>query len=193
MAETGAPPESGGGPDQPAIAFWDRAASVRPYLKQVAGRLLGGPVSAKLDPSDIVQRAFLRAHEQAAQFRGQTFAEWLGWLVTIVRHESLHAMRHYRQERRDVYREEPLPAAGQVPERPAESPSDQAVRREQAAAVLAALERLPGDCRRVLDLRAFQDLPYAAIADQMGRSEAAVRQLWVRAVRRLRREMGEEP
>jgi RNA polymerase sigma-70 factor (ECF subfamily) len=193
MAEPGPPPDSAAEQSPPAPAFWDRAESVRPYLKQVAARLLGAPLSTKLDPSDIVQRAFLSAHQQAPQFRGQTFAEWLGWLVVIVRNESLHALRFYRQGVRDVRREQPLPPGPEAGPPPAASPPEQAQRREQAAAALAALERLPDDYRRVLDLRAFQDLPHAAVAEQLGRSEEAVRQLWVRAVRRLRQELGEQP
>jgi len=151
---------------------------------------LGGGLSAKLDPSDVVQKALLNAHEQAAQFQGRTFAEWLGWLSAIVRNETLHAVRFHQREVRDVRREQRLSPAAALDRQALASPPEQAERREQAAMVLSAMERLPEEYRQVLDLRNLQDLPFAAIAEQLGRTVEAVRQLWVRAVRCLRREIG---
>ena len=192
MAEA-APPKHGGADSPRQVpGFWDHADSVRPYLKQVARRLLGSGLSAKLDPSDVVQRALLNAHEQANQFQGRTFAEWLGWLSAIVRNETLHAIQFYQRNVRDVRREQPLAIELGSVCQSSVSPQEQAQRREQAALVLAALEHLPEEYRKVVDLRNFQDLPFAAIAEQLGRSVAAVRQLWVRAVRRLRWQIGVE-
>jgi len=190
MAEA-APPQHGGADSPRQVpGFWDRADSVRPYLKQVARRLLSSGLWAKVDPSDLVQRALLNAHEHACQFQGRTFAEWLGWLSVIVRNETLHAIQFYQRDVRDVRREQPL-EPGPVCQSTV-SPQEQAQRREQAALVLAALEYLPEEYRRILDLRNFQDLPFADIAEQLDRSVAAVRQLWVRAVRCLRRQIGIE-
>jgi RNA polymerase sigma-70 factor (ECF subfamily) len=82
--------------------------------------------------------------------------------------------------------EEVLPAGGSTP-------SVHAVRRERAARVLEALERLPHDYREVIHQRIFQHLDYEEIAARLGRTNDAVRCLWVRALRRLRDELGEEP
>ena len=192
MAEAAPPLHGGADSPRQVPGFWDHADSVRPYLKQVARRLLGSGLSAKLDPSDVVQRALLNAHEQANQFQGRTFAEWLGWLSVIVRNETLHAIQFYQRDVRDVRREQPLAIELGSVCQSSVSPQEQAQRREQAALVLAALEHLPEEYRKVVDLRNFQDLPFAAIAEQLGRSVAAVRQLWVRAVRRLRWQIGVE-
>ena len=192
MAEAAPPLRGGADSPRQVPGFWDHADSVRPYLKQVARRLLGSGLSAKLDPSDVVQRALLNAHEQANQFQGRTFAEWLGWLSVIVRNETLHAIQYYQRDVRDVRREQPLAIELGSVCQSSVSPREQAQRREQAALVLAALEHLPEEYRKVVDLRNFQDLPFAAIAEQLGRSVAAVRQLWVRAVRRLRWQIGVE-
>ena len=48
---------------------------------------------AKLDASDIVQQTILHAHERRAQFRGQTEAEWLGWLRAILANVLAAALR----------------------------------------------------------------------------------------------------
>jgi RNA polymerase sigma-70 factor, ECF subfamily len=192
MAEAPVPREGDTSAPGPASGYWDRADSIRPYLKQVARRLMGDGLSAKLDPSDVVQRALLNAHEHAAQFQGRTFPEWLGWLSAVVRNETLHTIQFYRRDVRDTRREEPLDAAQAADRHTLVAPPEQVQRREQAALVMAAMERLPEEYRMILDLRNFQDLPFMAIAEQRGRSVAAVRQLWVRAVRRLRREIGVE-
>jgi RNA polymerase sigma-70 factor (ECF subfamily) len=146
-----------------------------------------------LDASDVIQRALLNAYKHACQFQGRTFAEWLGWLTAIVRNETVHTMQYYQREVRDVRREQPLTPELVADRQALAAPEEQAQRRERAAVVLDALERLPEEYRKVLELRNFEDLPFAAVAAHLGRSVDAVRQLWVRAVRSLRQEIGVEP
>ena len=69
---------------------------------------------------------------------------------------------------------------------PAESPSDQAVRHEEAAALAEALSRLPDDMQQALLGRHLDGLSHAELARTLGRSETAVRMLYLRALRRLR-------
>jgi RNA polymerase sigma-70 factor (ECF subfamily) len=131
-----------------------------------------------------------------AQFHGRDLGQWLGWMTAIVRNQVRKALRYWHRERRDLRREQRLAdgsAPGCAPAGGSTSPSQRAVRREQAARLLAALERLPAEYQEVLRLRNFGDLPYADIAARMNRSEEAVRQLWARAVRRLRGAWKEEP
>jgi RNA polymerase sigma-70 factor (ECF subfamily) len=72
-------------------------------------------------------------------------------------------------------------------------PDEQVSRREQAARVMAALDRLPPDYREVITLRNLEGLSLVEVAERMHRSHEAVRQLWVRAIRRLREECGNQP
>jgi RNA polymerase sigma-70 factor (ECF subfamily) len=165
-------------------------------LKAVVQGVLGKQLQEKVDASDVVQQCLLAAFEHFEQFRGQGAAEWYAWLVAIARREALDLLRYWSQPGRDKDREQPRPAGSSgAPQLPADasSPSQKAVRREQAARLLAAIERAPADYRDVLQLRNFEHLAYADVATRMGRSEQAVRQLWVRAVKHLRQELGEEP
>jgi RNA polymerase sigma-70 factor (ECF subfamily) len=176
-------------------AFWQLAETLRPYLKSVAARLLGKQAAAKVDASDVVQQALLAAVQKFDQFRGKTAADWQAWLVAIVKNQALNMSRFWRQEVRDQAREQPLPQAFDIgPEMHADgsSPSQQAARREMSARVFAAMDRLPDDHRQVILLRNFEELPYSAIAVQMQRSEQAIRQLWVRAIRQLRQQLGDQ-
>src|SRR5690348_2088945 len=46
----------------------------RGYLRLLAGLRVGARYRAKLDPSDLVQQAMLRAHQASLEFRGTTAA-----------------------------------------------------------------------------------------------------------------------
>ena len=70
------------------------------------------------------------------------------------------------------------------------SPSEQAVRNEQAVLLADALGRLPDDYREVLVFRHFEGLRFAEIARIMDRSVDSVEKLWVRGLNRLRGIMG---
>jgi RNA polymerase sigma-70 factor (ECF subfamily) len=71
-----------------------------------------------------------------------------------------------------------------------ESPSRQMMAAEQAAALRAALLRLPEDYRQVILLRNIERLSFQEIGARLQRSNEAARKLWVRAVDRLRELLG---
>lgn len=178
--------------DTDADAFWSMADHFRPYLKGVAANVIGARLANKVDASDVVQQGLAAAVDRLDQFRGQEAAQWQGWLVAIVRNEARNMVRYWRQDLRDAGREQALAAGSTVGFQPSDdltSPGEKVEKREQAALLLSAVERLSPDHRRVIELRNFNGLDYAEIARQMGRSRDAVRQIWVRAVRDLRRSL----
>jgi RNA polymerase sigma-70 factor (ECF subfamily) len=167
-------------------AFWQLAEGYRPYLKTVAARLLGDQLPS--DRSDVVDQSLTVAFERLGQFRDHQPSVFLGWLAAIVRNEALRSLRHSG-------RKQPLPTdAGGGVTLPADQsgPDARAARREQAARLLAAIQRLPGDYRRVIDLRNLQELPFAEVAQRMARTPEGVRKLWTRAIDKLRAELGGE-
>jgi RNA polymerase sigma-70 factor (ECF subfamily) len=74
---------------------------------------------------------------------------------------------------------------------PLSSPSQRAVRREQAVLLANALERLPADYREVIVLRHLEGRSFPEIAQRMRRSVDSVQKLWLRGLSRLRRAFGE--
>jgi RNA polymerase sigma-70 factor (ECF subfamily) len=168
-----------------AAAFGRLAEEYRPYLKTVANRVLAGRLPG--DGSDIVQTGLALAFENLAQLRQAEPAAFLGWLVAIVRNEGLRALCQVGQLQAlpDGFAADHVAAASN-------GPDARASRREQAARLLAAIQRLPEDYRRVIELRNLQELPFEKVAQRMGRSSAAVRKLWTPAVDRLRQELGDE-
>jgi RNA polymerase sigma-70 factor (ECF subfamily) len=170
------------------------------YLTLLARLQVGRRLQGKVDPADVVQDTFLEAHRNFALFRGGSEAEFVGWLRQILAARLANLVRHYLGTKgRDVRLERELAgeldrssqALGRGLAAPHSTPSQQAARREQAVLLADALGRLPDDYRDVILLRHLEGLPFAEVAGRMGRSVDAVQKLWVRALARLRRVLGE--
>jgi RNA polymerase sigma-70 factor (ECF subfamily) len=139
--------------------------------------------------------------ERFDQFRGTTRGEWQKWLVVIVRNEARNLLRYWHQDRRHIAKEDAVLGSRAVtghdeseraaPRLPGPTPtaSKQLMMREEASRVLIGLGQLPPEQQQVLTMRHFDGLGHKEIAERLGKSEAAVRQIWVRALQRLRETM----
>jgi RNA polymerase sigma-70 factor (ECF subfamily) len=163
--------------------------SFRPYVRCLVRALGGERLQPRLDESDLIQDALLEAHRDFNQFRGGTVAELTAWLRQIVLRTAGHTLRnHLATGKRDRSREEPSDRLATCAD-PGPSPSSHAIRHEQAVRMAQVMARLPEDMQQVLLGRHMDGLPYADLAQRLGRSEVAVRVLYTRALRRLREEM----
>src|SRR5262245_42422285 len=171
----------------------------RDYLRVLARLQLDPRLQGKLDPSDLVQQTLLRAHEKRAQFRGSTEAEFTAWLRQILARAMAEAARRFSAGARDVGLERSLEASLDESSARVEawlaaghtSPSQRADRNEQLLALARALEQVPDDQRRAVELHHLQGLPVAEVARRMGRGNRAVAGLLLRGMRRLRQTLGE--
>jgi RNA polymerase sigma-70 factor (ECF subfamily) len=179
-------------------ALWRASDDVRPYLRAVAAGILRERLAGKVDVSDVVQQGMLAGVERFDQFRGTTRGEWQKWLVVIVRNEARNLLRYWHQDRRHIAKEDAVSgsraisanddeekAAPRLPG-PAPTASKQMVMREEASRMLEGLGQLPSEQQRVIEMRHFEGLGHKEIAARLGKSEAAVRQIWVRALKRLK-------
>ena len=171
----------------------------RNYLTLLARVAIDRQLRGKADPSDLVQETFLAAYRDFVQFRGRTEPELVGWLRRMLASNLVNLVRRYRlTQRRDVRLEIQVAAQidhsslalGQAPVARDSSPSQQAVRREEAVLLADALERLPADYREAITLRQLEGLSFADVARRMGRSVDSVKKLWVRGLARLRDFLG---
>lgn len=171
----------------------------RPYLHLMARLQLGTRLQGKLDASDVVQQTLLRAHEKREQFRGQSEAEWLGWLRQILANQLAESARRFHAEARDVGRERPLEAKLEESSARLEawlvasgsSPSQQAMRGEEVLRLAAALAELPEDQRTAIELHHLKGLQVAEVGRIMGKTKPAIMGLLFRGLRRLREIMPE--
>lgn len=175
----------------PAPPDFDR---YRQYLRVLAEIHLGSQLRTKVDASDIVQVSLLEAHQDWQKAKFGSEAELLAWLRTILAHNLSNEGRRYRSKGRDMSRERSL--AAQVDHSSARleqflaseqtTPSQQAVRNENATRLAAALAELPDAQRRAVMLRHFQKKSIADIAVELDRTEQAVAGLVKRGLQRLR-------
>jgi RNA polymerase sigma-70 factor (ECF subfamily) len=153
-------------------------------------------LAARLDPSDVVQEAFVEAYGKLLKFAQTRPMPFYPWLRSIAWERLIQLHRqHLRAQRRTVNREEtllPLPDESEaiLAERFAASASGasrQAVRREVRERVHTTLDRLPTAAREVIVLRHLEELPFKDIADVLGVSEVAVYSRYRRAAEQLSR------
>src|SRR5262245_38263584 len=166
-----------------AHALGSLLESYRPYVGFLCRAVQQGRLRAWLDEADLIQEAFLEVHRSFGGFRGTTVAQLTGWLRQIVLRTTGRVCNRRRVDTPDaVTRDEAFAEALEADG----TPSDEVIRHEQAARLAGGLAQLPEDMRQVLLSRHMDQLPYADVAERLGRSEGAVRVLYVRALQRLR-------
>lgn len=147
----------------------------RRRLWGIAYRMLG----SRAEADDMVQETFLRWHGAAnAEIRSPE-----AWLVTAITRLCIDRLRELRAEREAYvgpWLPEPMVAEAPHAGAAAELASDLSV------AFLALLERLAPEERAAFLLHDVFDSDYAAIAQILGKSEAACRQIVSRARNRVR-------
>src|SRR5262249_3973667 len=119
----------------------------RSDLTRLAKANLGPHLRGKLDPGDLVQETFLRAHREFARFRGRSGTELRIWLREILMSTLAMTVRHYfGTQQRDVRLERSLSEEVRrlslnLPTLD-ETPSGVLLRYEQAGRIAEALHRL---------------------------------------------------
>jgi RNA polymerase sigma-70 factor (ECF subfamily) len=168
----------------------------RNYLALLARAQIGRRLQGKVDAGDLLQETFLHAFREFGQFRGESERELLNWLRRILGGVAANQVRRYfRTKRRDVRLEreliEDLDRSSRVLDRelvaPQSSPSQRAANRELSVLLADALSRLSEDYREVIVLRHLEGLSFPEAAARMGRTEDSVKNMWARALAKLRR------
>jgi RNA polymerase sigma-70 factor (ECF subfamily) len=174
-----------------------RLERFRSYLVLLARTRLGHRLQSKLGASDVVQQTMLEAHQGLGQFRGRSEAEMAAWLRQILARNLANAARDFSRLKRDAGRERSLEAAledsaarleGWLAAGPS-SPSQGAVRQEDALRLAQALEELPTAQRAAIVLRHIDGLSLADIAGQLDCTTAAVTGLLHRGLKNLRKRL----
>jgi len=148
---------------------------------------------------DLIQETFFRVYRGIETFRGE--ARWEHWLFRIAANTASKAVRHRAAAKRtglsvplednDVGDSLPT-AAGGVP-RGAEAPVPlrQLLGKEMRELLTQAVAGLPGQMRRCVRLRVFQDLDHDEIAEILQISPSTVKVQLFKARKRLQLELGD--
>jgi len=169
----------------------------RTALHRRAEVRLQGRLAVRVDASDIIQQAFLEAYRSFPQFAGQDERELVVWLQSILDHNVANAVRdHTLLQKRTVRRERSMDDSqgGGTPlkqdlDAGFSTPSQKAMRGEEAERLTQALAALPEDQREAVRLRHLEGWPLADIARHMDRTPAATAGLIKRGMQALRRQL----
>ena len=181
---------------RPQPAWHDSALETfeaqRPLLRGLAYRMLG----SLGDTDDVVQDAYLRWHAALAK-GSQEIRVPAAWLTTTVTRLCIDRLRALATERAAYvgpWLPEPWFGDDAAGARPGDAPDH---RLDGAAdlsiAFMLLLERLAPEERAAFLLHDVFDVDYGAIADTLGKSETASRQIVHRARARLRDERSRFP
>jgi len=148
---------------------------LRPRLHGIAYRMLGSAAEAE----DVVQDAWMRWHE-AEQARLDSTEAWLVAITTRLAIDRLRRAKIQREHYIGTWLPEPVLSDSRLtPEQMLELADDVSI------AFLAVLERLTPEARAAFLLREVFDAEYSEVAEALGKTESACRQLVRRAKAQL--------
>ena len=154
----------------------ERFAHARPRLLRLAYAELGDLAEAE----DVVQEAWLRLERTGAE----SIDDLDAWLTTVVGRIALDSLRSARVRRESYvgpWLPEPVVSSSDA------DPADRVTLDESVSyALLTVLEQLSPAERTAFVLHDVFDVPFGEVADVVGRSPEAVRQLATRARRHVK-------
>jgi RNA polymerase sigma-70 factor, ECF subfamily len=167
----------------------------RARLRRMVAVHLDRRLSARVDPSDVVQEALANAARHLDEYLRDRPLPFYPWLRQFAWERLCKLHRHHiHAKRRSINREEPdMPLPNESVRQLAHrllaggtSPSRRLSRQEQREQVHAALAELAPQDREILVMRHLEQMETAEIAAALGISEGAVRNRQFRALMRLR-------
>jgi RNA polymerase sigma-70 factor (ECF subfamily) len=198
--ETNRPAGTGGAPGpapgEPADAelveqaSQGKAGALRQLYRRFSSTAYALAVRISRSPADadeILVDSFHQVWKQADHYdpsRGTV----AGWILNIVRSRALDRMR---RRLRTVRLKERMSEPGALPLPRPPDPEDEAVRSQQRDRLHDAMETLPEDQRRVIDLSYFQGLSQSEIAERLGQPLGTIKTRMRLAMTKLRRTLAE--
>lgn len=164
------------------------ARALETLFDRYADRALGLAVrltETREDAEEVASEAFVLAFRRARTLREEATA-FGPWLFAIVRNVAAEKRRQLRLPTLSLS----APIVEQIADA-GRRPDEEAERRAERQALLAALETLPEEWKAVLTLCDLEDVPHAEAAVALGRSVAATKSLLYRARRALRDRLAE--
>ncbi len=174
----------------------------RRQLGAFIDRRLGAALKRKVEVDDVLQETFAEA-VRAASNTDLKSRDLFGWLCQIAEHRIVDLHRfHFDAQKRDAGREVSLQGAAS-PQESGEAgiihllalsmttPSQAFSRNVREMRMHEALAGLPDDMRQALRMRYVENLPSKEIAVRLGRTDAAVRVMLTRSLKKLQQLLGE--
>jgi RNA polymerase sigma-70 factor (ECF subfamily) len=166
-------------------------------LRRMVALRLDHRLQGRIDPSDVIQEAYLEASRRLADYLKKPTMAFFLWLRFLTGQKLLELHRyHLGAQARDAGREVSL-YRGSLPETTSAAlaaqllghltrPSEAAIRAETKIRLQEALNRMEPLEREVLALRHFEHLSNAEAAQVLDIQESAASKRYIRALKRLK-------
>jgi RNA polymerase sigma-70 factor (ECF subfamily) len=141
---------------------------------------LGPRLREKVECQDVLQDAYLAAHQGFAKFEYTDEGAFYRWLCRIINNRIRDLGDHFGALKRQ---------AVELPRSDPTGPVTALDRAEHRAKVAVALDALGDDHRQVLLLRYFEGLSAEEAGQRMSRTAGAIRKLTARALAELGRQL----
>jgi RNA polymerase sigma-70 factor (ECF subfamily) len=176
-------------------------AGHRERLRRMVALRMDRHLQGRIDPSDVIQEAYLEAWRRLPEFLGNPAMPFFLWLRYLTGQKLVTLHRHHLARRmRDAGREISL-HRGALPEASSAAlaaqllgrdtrPSEAAIRVELKIRLQDALNVMDPIDREVLTLRHFEQLNRAETAQVLGMRESAISKRYVRALEKLKDILG---
>jgi RNA polymerase sigma-70 factor (ECF subfamily) len=186
-------------------ALGELCALYRNYLRIMAHAGLGPKLRQHVELSDVVQETLVEVVRQFPRFTGQTEGALTGWFRRLMSEKLADLGRYSRRAKRgggvaplalDAPREiGPVDEPGDYIEVrlvdvlavSESSPSEDASRRELSLRIADALRQMPRPDAEILMLYHAEGESFTAIGSRLGMSRKAVRRIWARGLKTLKR------
>lgn len=163
-------------------------ARYSPILLRRVRWLMGADARRRAETVDFAGDVVLEVMQRLPTFELRDEASFVAWLVQIARSRIGGAVRRRREQRLATLATSLAADAEPVARQTAAE--DAAARAEALDRLADVLEQMSDERRQVIELRDFEELSFAEIAQSMGRSENAVQLLHARALADLSRRLG---
>ena len=179
------------GDEEAFAALCEREAG---RLRARAEQILSPAIRRKVAPSDVVQEAYVLAHQRLQDFEDRGDGAFGAWLARIVDLKAREAVRRYAGTAKRAVGAEVTEGRLGAALNPGRGPSPSQVVQaaETGEAIRRAIEALPDDYRLTIHLIQAEGLTIAAAAERMGRSRDSVKGLYARALKQVAAELGYE-
>ena len=170
-----------------AVARGDEAALARLYdgYRVILFGLLVRILNSRQEAEDVLQEVFLQVWKRASDFeeaRGRPFT----WLVTLARSRAIDRLRSLGSRERVVQN-----AAREIIEETSDAIED-AIRAEEGRVVRHALQEIPEEQRRALELAYFEGLTQSEVARRLETPLGTVKTRMRSGMTKLRELLGDQ-
>ncbi len=174
----------------------------RDALRKLVDHRMDRAIARRVDASDVVQDVLLEASTRLAKYLDQPTLPFHLWLRQLARDRLIDMHRRHRKaQRRSVDRERPLVSRAHSDQSSLDliarladvelTPAAASIRREMQLRFVEAIEELGEDDREILQMRHFEQLTNSEAALALELTPAAAGMRHLRALRRLKVQLGD--